>query len=255
MKEREIYKDPLEVICTSDKSSKLIKGSKYFAISIYTNTLPEVEGDDRIRTVYIKNLGGFNTKIFSLLDGSPLHNHPDFIIDQKNVDPDKESYIGQFVKCRFDHGKSLKESEIYYVEDQKITQTKRFSRTTNLYKFKIRGIHNWIASYRFDKISIAEQRLIKLRNLEGIKKLKTGDQSRKFLLYSEKEKSVILLNILTKVLTDINNANLGTKYNLIELMLNKGNNYNITKNEIFDFLNNNILELLKPYKSIIITDE
>lgn len=158
------------------------------------------------------------------------------------LDTSKKDYTGQFVKCTSNTGKTLKEGEIYYVELQK-----------NSTVFKIRGIKNNISPYHFEEIPIKEQRSIKLKNLKG-ETTKTGERTRKYLLFSEKEKISIMFSILSQVLIDINNTseidvNL---INITELMTIKGKrNYNIIEEDIQEFTNkflkNNIESLIKSH--------
>jgi hypothetical protein len=146
-------------------------------------------------------------------------------------------------------GKSLKAGEIYYVEEQKI---KKDSNPKNGYyrsdvKFKIRGIKNPVSTYKFEEIDIKEQRNIKLKNLKG-DKIKTGEQTRKFLLYTEKEKIQILFETLTRVLSDLAKIEINEKPNLIRLMLIKGNKYALIEDDIKFFLKEKIETILKPFE-------
>jgi len=238
--------DSLKVICITKNSTKLIKGATYSAISIHSYTHGKISD----RTIYLKNVGNYSIKNFTLLDGSSLDSIADFNIERtKGVDTNFTNYTGQFVKCRYSSGKSLKEGEIYYIEEQRKTERKGYNGKIYYdFKFKIRGIRNCVSPYRFETIPIAEQRNIKLKNLKG-EKIKTGEQTRKFLLYTEKQKNCILFKILSQVLLDIDNVEIDSKINISELMLTKGNkNYAIIKEDIELFLKCDISKLLSSYQ-------
>lgn len=229
-----IYKEPIKVICINSKNStKLIKGATYQASSIHSWR--------NKRTVYLKDVGSYGIKNFTLMDGRSLDAEPDFTIERKGLDNEK-NYTGQFIKCRYSTGKSMKEGEIYYVEKEK-RETLRYGRNM---KLKIRGIRNYVSPYRFEEIDIREQRNIKLKNLKG-DKIKTGEQTRKFLLYTEKQKITILFDVLAKVMTDLNKIEIETEVDLIGLMILKGRNYNISAEDIKPFLKNKIETILKPF--------
>ena len=238
----------LKIICINDKHSiKLIKGAVYLANALYTSTNTYKKTIERV--VYIEKLGRFNIKYFTDINGEPLDKLSDFNnwnnVNNLALDTSKKDYTGQFVKCTSNTGKTLKEGEIYYVELQKKT---RYSKV-----FKIRGIKNNISTYHFEEIPIKEQRSIKLKNLKG-ETTKTGERARKYLLFTEKEKTSIMFNILSQVLIDINNTseidvNL---INITELMTIKGKrNYNIIEEDIVEFSNkflkNNIESLIKSH--------
>ena len=235
----------LKIICINDKHSiKLIKGAVYLANALYTSTNTYKKTIERV--VYIEKLGRFNIKYFTDINGEPLDKLSDFNnwnnVNNLALDTSKKDYTGQFVKCTSNTGKTLKEGEIYYVELQK-----------NSTVFKIRGIKNNISPYHFEEIPIKEQRSIKLKNLKG-ETTKTGERARKYLLFTEKEKTSIMFNILSQVLIDINNTseidvNL---INITELMTIKGKrNYNIIEEDIQEFTNkflkNNIESLIKSH--------
>jgi hypothetical protein len=212
----------------------LIKGATYFVTAIWTYK--------NERTVNIKGVGSFAIKKFTLTNGKSLDKEPDFTIndDKQNLDH-KKNYINHLIKCKYATGKYLKIGEIYFVENQKTNKTNGYIET----KLKIRGINNWISTYRFEEIPIAEQRNIKLKNLKG-NKIKTGEQTRKFLLYSEKEKINILFETLAKVLSDLTKIETCDNINLIELMLKKGKDYALIEKDITPFLGSKIETILEP---------
>lgn len=237
--------EPLRVICINPKGSvKLIKGAIYEANSLITH--------QNKKRVYLNNVGNYDAINFVLEDSyKNLSNEPDFITQYKRnyLDVNK-NYIGQFVKCRYSNSKYLKTDEIYYVEDQKIITTMGYNHTPHYnLRLKIRGIKNYISYYSFYEIPIKEQRNIKLKNLHGIK-TKTGEETRKFLLYTEKEKITILTELFYKVITDINNIESKNKINFLDLMLTKGKRYHIISEDLTDFFKR-MKPLLKPYKDII----
>jgi hypothetical protein len=231
----------LKVVCvTAKNSSKLIVGATYIVTDIYTYSLNK-------RTVYLKNLGGFSSTFFRLPDGSTLDNLPDFIRTE-SVNVNKKDYTGQFVKCRCSTGKVLKEGEIYYVDKQIIIKKAVYNQKYIKTKFKIHGIRNLICPDRFEEIPIIEQRNHKLKNING-NKIKTGEKTRKFLLYSEKEKVAILFEILAKVLLNIKNIELPDNVDIIKLMVIKGNkDYALIENDVITFFKNEIGILLNVYK-------
>lgn len=233
-----IYKEPIKVICVNSKiSTKLIENGIYLANSIYT--------DKSLRIVCLNNVGRYNANSFTLLDGTPLKEQPDFNIENNRLDLKDKTYTGQFVKCRYSSGKTLKENEIYYVEEhKKIPVIGWGGQIRHEDKFKIRGIKNFVNAYRFLDIPITEQRKIKLKNLKG-EVTKTGEQTRKFLLYTEKEKMIILFETLSKIISDLKYVNLTEKPDFVELMLSKGKNYNLIEEDITKFLS-----MVKPLLEI-----
>lgn len=237
-----IYKEPIRVICINAKhSTKLIQGATYFSTGIYTKSW---NGE---RSVNLQGVGSYNIKYFTLMDGRSLDSEPDFIVPyNKSVDTQNNNYTGQFVRCRWSSGKSMKEGEIYYVKEQKqISRTDSRNRVHTETKFKIRGVRNCVNPYRFTEIPLTEQRSIKLKKLKG-QDIKTGEQTRKFLLYSDKEKIKILLETLYKVIIDLNNAEIENP-NLLELMLIKGRNFALIEDDIKPFLKGKIDTLIKPF--------
>jgi len=234
------YKEPIRVICINARNSvKLIKGATYFANCLYTYSNPND------RRVTLKDVGTYTTKNFTLYDGQSLDHQPDFNVPYtRSVDTKEKNYTGHFVKCRYSSSKSMKEGEIYYVEEQVKKEMKSYGYDT---KFKIRGIRNLTNPYYFEEIAINEQRNIKLKNLKG-QKIKTGEQTRKFLLYSDKEKCNILLDLLAKTLIEINKVELNHgNVNLIDLMIAKGKKYDIKSEDIETFLKSKIETILKPF--------
>lgn len=238
-----IYKNPITVICTNARNStKIVKGASYLATCVRLDY-------NRNKYVSIKNLGSYSASNFTLEDHTPLSSVPEFDLErQEMLDPKATNYKGQFVKCRYSSGKTLKEGEIYYVEDQFETVTRSNYNGTSYsdFKLKIRGIKNKVNTYNFYQINITEQRSIKLKNLKG-DKIKTGEQTRKFLLYTEIEKTAILFDLLGRVVIDISKIeNLSTnKIDIIELILKKGSKYALIREDIDDFLKSKIDILLK----------
>ena len=110
------------------------------------------------------------------------------------------------------------------------------------------GLKKWISANNFKEIHISEQRKIKLKTLKG-EKIKTGEETRKFLHYSEKERMQILFQLLSSSLIDINGAETLEPTDISKIILNKGKQYNIITEDIIPFLNN-LKTLLKPYNFI-----
>jgi hypothetical protein len=243
----QVYKDPIKVICINAKNSKkLIKGATYLATAIRTYNNNNNNTSDR--HVYLKDVGSYVTKNFTLFDGRSLDNQPDFNVQHRSsLNCTSKNYTGQFVKCRYSSGKSMKEGEIYYVEEQRsVPHTGYNGQIRYETKFKIRGIRNCVNPYRFEEIPITEQRAIKLKNLKG-DKIKTGEQTRKFLLYTEKQKINILFETLARTMADLNKIEFDKEINIIDLMITKGRNYNIAKEDVVPFLKNKIETILKPF--------
>jgi len=232
-----IYKEPLKVVCISTRGSKkLIKGGIYLANRLYKTE------------VYLSGVGRYPVENFTLLNGGLLSKEPSFSVEhKKSVNPSQTNYTGQFIQCRFSTGK-LKEGEIYFVEDQRKIERKGYQGSINyIYKLKIRGFRNCMSSYRFNEISTIEQRSIKLKNLNG-DKIKTGEQERKFLLYSDKERISILFQLLTKILIDMNNVQFNSKeIDITKLMLLKGKDYNLIEEDVKIFLKSKVEALIKKY--------
>lgn len=244
MSEQLIYNEPVAVICINAKTSiKLIKDAIYYAMSMKTYT--------HGKTVTIKDIGFFNSSLFTLLDGTPLNSEPDFKLKEHTpLNIYSNNYTGQFVKCRKGNIKSLKLNEVYYVEDQLIKTyvSKYNNKTYPETKFKIRGIDRPLSPFNFEEMSIAEQRNIKLKNLNGSEIFKTGEQSRKFLQYDEKEKVSVLIDTLNKVLIDAKRVvSVKNKLNLTSLMIKKGMRHSLIAEDINNFLTPEIKKLLLPY--------
>lgn len=231
----------LKVICINPKSStKLIKGATYKATSLYTST------SDNVRKLYLKDVGYYDYKNFSLEDGSSLTEIKDFSTSYERLDSEK-TFIGQFIRCKWSYGKSLKGGELYYVENEK-REVKR-SYGTNTYvdlKFKLRGIKNFVGCHSFEEVPLVEQRKIKLKNLKG-EKIKTGDQTRKFLLYTEKERTSILFETLSRVLIDLHKIEFNEKIDIVKLILSKGKNYCMIEEDVKIFLENSISDTIKHF--------
>lgn len=242
-RERDIISEPIKVICINGKCSiKLIQNATYIATDLSTFR-------DK-RSINIKGVGYFKSDYFTLLDGASLSNLKDFELNtSKILDSANKIYTGQFIRCKRSTNKSVKSGELYYVEDQKLTYYKSSynGKSYPEYKIKLRGIDRYLMSTNFEEVPISEQRNIKLKNLNGIK-TPTGEQYRKFLHYSEKEKISILLQLLNKVLIDILSVvDIKDKFNLTELMIEKGKRYDIIKDDINLFLTPEMKNILKPY--------
>ena len=235
-----IIKEPIKVICVKTFSSKkLIKGAIYLATNITTDSI------SKTRHIRIP-IGLYSIDCFTLLDGKSLSNFPDFAIKYQESLNANINYTNQLVRCRYSSGKYLKTGEIYYVESQKTKLIKNWS--GNLYPYtqiRIRGMRNWVSMNNFEEMHISEQRKIKLKNLNG-EKIKTGEETRKFLHYTEKERIQIFFQLLSSSLIDINSAELTEQINISKLILNKGKQYNIIEEDIKPFLNN-LKPILKPY--------
>lgn len=242
-----IYKEPIKVICIKATTSiKLIKGGIYSATAIYSSNKTD-------RIIYLKDTGNYSISYFRLFDGSSLDSVPDFTLERaKSVDVGNIDYTGQFVKCgRYSSSKVLKTDEIYYVEkhEQKQSTRKNWNGTLTTstdHKFKIRGIKNYVNVYNFLEIPIKEQRNIKLKNLSG-QKIKTGEQTRKFLLYTEKEKTQILFETLARVLIDLSGVELSNTADFVTLIKVKGKKYSLVDEDITPFLNSKIQTLLNKF--------
>ena len=240
-----IYKEPMKVICINTKNSKkLIKDAIYYATSIgsdYNNNT-----DER----YIRiSIGKYSLNCFTSIDGNSLKNEPAFVIEQKSSLDFSKDYTDQCVRCSWSSSKVLKNGEIYYVESQRMSNRKDWRGTLVPYhQIKLRGIKNWAPLCNFEEIHISEQRKIKLNNLNG-EKVKTGESTRKFLHYSEKERIQILFQLLNSSLIDINNAELVERVDLLKIILNKGKPHGIIDEDVKPFLKN-IKKLLNPYNFI-----
>lgn len=237
------YKDPIKVICVKTASSKkLIKGAIYSATHIGTSYNKE-------RYIRI-TVGHYSLDCFTHIDGSSLENIPDFIVNRQDLDKDKD-YTDQCVKCNYSSNKTLKEGEIYYVEAQK--NEIRYDWHKNPYNhitLKIRGMKNWTSSSNFEEVPVSDQRKIKLKNIRG-EKVKTGESTRKFLLYSKKERTQILLQLLTSCIADINNTELTEQVDISKLILKKGTKYNILEEDVRPFINS-LKTILKPYNFLVV---
>lgn len=238
------YKEPIKVICVKSSSKRLICGGVYLATSLSTHKWSNITK----RTISIKNVGSYNINYFTLQDGSSLDNYEDFSIEQNRLDLDNKDYSGQYVRCMFNSGKSFKDGEIYFVEKHETSYSTGYKGIKYpIHKFKIKGIYNLINPFRFLEIPIAEQRKIKLKNLKG-EKTKTGNETRKFLLFSKKEQTIILYELLCKTLNTLKNVKIENTNNLIiQLMKNQGKNYGITEEEINLFLNEKNKDLLNIF--------
>ena len=230
-----------KVICINSKgSTKLVKGCIYTVTSLSIGT--RANKVDRI--INLKEIGSYSIKYFTLLDGSTLENMPEFLPERnkvldthdRNTGEIKTNYSGQYIKCRWGSSKNLKEGEIYLVEDQKITS--RIGFKNQIYydaKIKVKGLKNYLSPWEFEEISLSEQRKLKLKSLKGIK-IKTGDETRKFLLYTEREKMSVFFDTLSRSLAEVKSIEMTEQPNIIELMLRKGDKHNIKQEDIEPFL-------------------
>lgn len=245
-----IYNTPLKVICIFAKTSiKLVENGIYLATCISTS---KTTGD---KHVYLKNIGYYPISYFSLISGDSLESEPDFKVKQtedliccdRGTGRILKDYTGEFVRCRNSSSKFLKENEIYLVEAQKIDQILDWNkRLFYEAKLKVRGARHYINSLNFEELSIIEQRRLKLKNLNGIK-VETTENTRKFLLYSEKDKNSILFDMLSRTIISIKDVEIIEKINLTNLLLQKGKKYNITSEDIKPFLTK-MKDLLTPYQ-------
>jgi hypothetical protein len=233
----------IDVICINPKAStKLIKGATYSVYYLNTNNIGN-------RTAYINHIGRYDCKNFSLYDGSSLDSIPDFYDDTDEIlDTASKNYSDQFIKCRYDAGKFIKCGEIYYVEEQVIRNVKAWNVIIAVQRLKIRGVDHVVNPNNFIEIPIAEQRKLKLKSLNG-EKIITGDKTRKFLLYIEKEKINIIVQLLSKVLIDINNANTTEQIDIKKSIVKKGPTHNIIEDDLIEFLDV-IKPLLKSYTNL-----
>lgn len=235
-----IIKTPLQVICiNTGKSKKLIKGG------IYQATRQTIRNTIKYVSV---NAGSFRSELFSLTDGSPLTSEPEFEIhrDNTNLNTSEKNYTGEYVRCRYGSG-NLKTDEVYMVEQQRKIEKLRYNGQPYFeYKFKIRGIRNLINTYRFSELSTTEQRNFKLKKLQGIE-IKTAEKTRKFLLYTEKEKIYNLYNVLTRTLLDMQKIDFNEKPDIIKLMLVRGKEYGMAEEDIIPFLKESSESLLKKF--------
>jgi len=231
----QIIKEPIKVICKKTNGSlKLIKGEEYDALSLSTYWSR--------RYLNIKNVGRYQLSNFTLKNGETLDNMQDFsVVKPKSLNCEDVDYTGQFVRCRCSSNKYLKSNELYYVEGQSVLHLKYGTK----YSLKIRGIKTKIDRYNFEEIPLSEQRNLKLKNLNGDTEIKTGEQTRKFLLYSIHEKKSILLELLSKSIIDANKINNkeNLKQRIIDMMLMKGKKYCIILEDIEDFMKNKVDEL------------
>ena len=240
-----------KVICVNSKgSTKLVKGCIYTVISLSIGT----KANKVDRRIHLNEIGYYSIKYFTLLDGSTLENMPEFLPERnkildthdRNTGEIKTSYSGQYVKCRYGGSKNLKEGEIYLVEDQKITS--RLGYKNQVFydaKIKIKGLKNYVSPWEFEEISLSEQRKLKLKSLKGIK-IKTGDETRKFLLYTEREKMAVFFDILSRSLSEVKSIKMTEQPSIIELMLRKGDKHNLKREDIEPYLTK-IKPLLKSF--------
>jgi len=224
-------------------TSNLIKDATYTAISIRTRkNLTSVNTAILQRIIHIKGLGYNDINNFKLLNGDNFDNVPDFNeLFNNRLDP-KKNYTNNLVRCvNAENCKNLTTDELYFVE-------KQIQRAKNRIELKLRGIKNTVSFYRFEEIPLSEQRNLKIKNLNN-EKIETGENIRKFLSYSEKEKICIIFELLYKVsfqlskTKDISNINT----DIIKMILNKGKKYNIIEEDLTKYLNvdvNSILEKL-----------
>ncbi len=193
--------------------------------------------------------GLYDLECFTSIDGKSLKFEPDFNIEWKPSLDKHKIYTNQCVRCKYGSGKTLKNGEIYYVENQRThTRTSWNGQLIPYIQVKIRGIKNWVSAENFEEMHISEQRKLKLKNLNG-EKVKTGESTRKFLLYTEKERIVILFNLLLSSLVDVNGAEFTEQPDISKLILNKGKQYNIIEEDIIEFLKN-VKSILIPFNFV-----
>ena len=116
-----------------------------------------------------------------------------------------------------------------------------------MYYFKLNGIKNKVNSYHFDEINISEQRLLKLKVLNGEEKI--NNNTRKFTRYPEKEKIKIFLEGLTKMLSDINNIKNPSEINIniLNSIADKCKNYDVIGKDFEEYVNLDIKTILEMY--------
>jgi len=233
------YQKPLSVICIKSNNTKLIIGAKYLATTMY------YVYNSNVKKVAIKNVGNYTADSFTLETGEPLIDLDVFFVNSaKDLDIENNNYVGKLVRCRYSDSKILKNGQIYYVEEQFIDRTKKYLS----YYIKIKGVKHKIQSYNFEELPVSEQRAIKIKNIAG-DKLKTTETTRKFLLYTEIEKTEILLKSLLLILSDINKIENLDKLNIdiIQLIKNKCKKYNVIEDDIYIFLKNDIKSIIDLY--------
>lgn len=238
-----IINSPLKVICVNPKGSiKLIKGGVYYATEL-NDFGTAINGQKR---VLIKGMGYYYASNFKLENGECLDIHETFVLKSKSLDVDNINYTGTYVRCNHSGSIHIKEGEIYYVEKQ---FSKILRGSTYSYDYlKLSGIKKNVYAYLFEEITISEQRALKLRNLNG-EKIKTGDKSRKFTLYSEKEKVTIFLEGLMKSLSDINriqNSN-NIDTDICKMIVNKCKKYDAVEKDFEEFFKLDIKTILEIY--------
>jgi hypothetical protein len=232
-----IIDSEIKVVCKKTKSKVLIVGATYSAIQIHSSLpFPNIPIK---RYIFLKNIGPYDISInsFELLDGTPVNNLKDFntIPDNNRIFISDKDYTNQYVMCRYSDGsKYLKENEIYLVEKQ-IDK-----------KFKIKGIKTKLSSFRFSEIPISDQRNIKLKNISG-ETIKTGIDERKFLSYSDKDKFIIIFGLMNSILNSTINAKLNSKLDIIKLICEKGEKFNIIEEDVVFFFEDNLYTLIDKY--------
>ena len=144
------YKEPIKVICVKTKNSKkLIKGAIYSATAIWTDTRNTKDRSIRIPA------GIYSLDCFTSIDGKSLESEPDFLIEWKPTLDINKNYTNHCVRCKYSSGRTLKNGEIYYVEDQRTAVRNGWNGAKHLHiQVKIRGIKNWLGFHAANKNSL-----------------------------------------------------------------------------------------------------
>lgn len=235
----------MKVICINSQGvTHIIAGKEYEATSLYHERISNNRGVyiNGRRKIKIKNLKTYYADRFCAADGSDLQTIPTFEeqieivkLCDKNI-----NYTGQYVKARWDYNK-LKKGEFYLVEKDFLVHNNSRAR-----KFKIHGLKYPMASYKFQEVSLSEQRNLKLHSLDG-KEIKTGLSQRKFLLYTDRERTRILFEVLGTTLKRLSGTEDLQGVSLAKQMVKTGKDYDIEESDAVEFLNRSIKESLKNY--------
>lgn len=220
--------EPIRVICINSANTKtLVKGAIYLCYGISSYSLGRYLTLSGISKAY-------SCKFFKNIDGSSFDTIPDFFIKSNEIKLNyADNYVGQYIKSNTDY-LELKKDALYLVKSQ------------NVDILGINGLKYGYNIHNFIMLSNSETRAIKIHNISGSKEqIITGDKIRKFLLYSDKEKISILLNILNVNIALISKSiDITDEFDLVEIMVRQGKKYKILKSEVVEFLKtvNNILE-------------
>jgi len=249
----------LEVICVNDSGTKkVIKGQKYIADAMWeergwnNNIKPSIWHNGILvlrRRVRIRGINSYFVDRFKTVDGSNFYDIEEFGDKYEQnynaVEPNNKDYTNEYVKCRYDkNSKNLKQGEIYLVEEHR---KEVVNSIYTCHYFKLKGLRNQFNTHGFEDIPLREQRKLKLKSING-EKIVAGLQKRKFLYFTNFEKTRIVLELYLEAFTNLKNIQELDGINIVDVMVKAGSKYDIRKEDITPLFNKSLNKIAKELK-------